>query len=112
MTEEPNLTRPPRTCRAFLQRLSIGALGLAVTALVQGCGGASPTPTTASAVPGIAPAASAVPAASAAPSVSAAAGTTSQHRPVGRPQRRSLQRTGGQARRTTSHHPAQRCGTA
>lgn len=85
MTEEPNLTRPPRTRRAFLQRLSIGALGLAVTALVQGCGGASPTPTTASAVPGIAPAASAVPAASAAPSASAAAGTTASTAPSAAP---------------------------
>lgn len=76
MHAHPDPARPIQSRRSFLQRLGVGALGLAAVTLVQGCGGASPTATTAPA-PSTAPAASAaastVPAASAAPSAAASA---------------------------------------
>ncbi len=135
MHPHPDSARPTQSRRTFLQRIGVGALGLAAVTLVQGCGGTTPTATTAPAAASAAPSAATSAAASAAASTVPAASATArpfcrrqcrdgsepggecgsecggQHRPLGCGQR-SRQRPGREARWATPRHPAQRCRAA
>jgi peptide/nickel transport system substrate-binding protein len=55
MTPQPDSAALPQSRRAFLRRLGAGTLGFAALALMQACGGTSPTPTVASSGAGPSP---------------------------------------------------------